>query len=49
MLETYVKLVQTGDHKETAAVILEDATSDAEHLAANLRRLNPKEYEQVAE
>lgn len=47
MLETYVKLVQTGDHREVANEIFRCCVDDAQDVHKKLLHLlNPEVYEQ---
>jgi len=43
VLETYVKLVQTGDHAEISEKLLEAAITDSYQLSNSLQSLNVTE------
>lgn len=45
VLETYVKLIQTGDHTDIADSLLVAAIKDAAKLLASLEQLSPVENE----
>lgn len=47
VLETYVKLRQTGDHPVTAEMLLKNALLDAEHLVEALDTLIDFDHEQA--